>query len=61
MTYEDALKLFRQGHFRELIDRFKNTGNTARHTEPKLRILVAYVLALTDEPSLAPPLSNVDH
>jgi len=61
MTYEDSLKLFRKGHFRELIDGFKSTGTATRHAEPKLRILFAYVLALTDETSLAATLSNVDH
>src|SRR6266550_4326308 len=61
MTHEDALKLFRKGHFRELIDRFKKTGNAGQDTEPNLRILLAYVLALTDDTSLATSLSNLDH
>src|SRR5712691_2679081 len=52
MTYEDALRLFRKGHFHELISTFKDSGRW-RDGDLNLRVLSAYALALSGQTSLA--------
>src|SRR5689334_12326789 len=52
MTYDDALKQLRRGHFRELIDSF-NEQNQLRDGDLRSRILLAYVLALAGRTSSA--------
>src|SRR5882672_704994 len=59
MTYADASRLFRQGRFREIIDGFKRLGSSAT-TDRQLSLLVAYVLALTDDTVAAAQLLKVD-
>jgi DNA-binding NtrC family response regulator/tetratricopeptide (TPR) repeat protein len=52
MTYDDALKQLRRGHFRELIDSF-NEQIKLRDGDLRSRILLGYVLALTGRTSSA--------
>jgi len=59
MTYAEASRLFRHGRFREIIDGFKGSRNTPT-TDRQLSLLVAYVLALTDDAASAAPLINID-
>jgi hypothetical protein len=59
MTYQDALRLFRSEHFRELIETCNRSGS-AREAEPNLRILLAYVFALTDDTNAAATLLDID-
>ena len=60
MTFEGASRLFRQGRFRELIDAFVSSGKVQRIVDPKLRVLLAYVMALADETPLASSLASAD-
>src|SRR5262245_7003458 len=52
MTYDDALKLLRRGHFRDLINSFTE-HNQFRDADLRSRVLFAYVLALTGRTSAA--------
>src|SRR4030095_844570 len=52
MTYDDALKLLRRGHFRDLIN-FFSEQNRLRDADLRSRVLLAYVLALTGRTSSA--------
>ena len=54
MTYDDALKLFQRGHFRDLLN-FFNEHNHLRDADLRSRVLFAYVLALTGRTS---PISS---
>jgi DNA-binding NtrC family response regulator len=59
MTYDDAVKLFRKGHFRELINGFKESGRW-RDVDPDSRILFAYVLALCGQTSFANSVIRIE-
>ena len=59
MTYDDAVKLFRKGHFRELINGFKESGR-CQGLDPNSRILFAYVLALCGQTSLATAVIRIE-
>src|SRR5262245_9764462 len=52
MTYDDALKLLRRGHFRDLIS-FLSQQNQLRDADLRWQVLFAYVLALTGRTSSA--------
>ena len=59
MTYDDALKLLRRGHLRELINSF-NEESQLRDADLRSRILLAYVLALTGRTSSASSILAFD-
>jgi DNA-binding NtrC family response regulator/tetratricopeptide (TPR) repeat protein len=59
MTYDDAVKLFRKGHFRELINGFKESGRW-RDIDPNSRVLFAYVLALCGQTSFATSVIRIE-
>ena len=52
MTYDDALKLLRRGHFRDLIS-FLSQQNQSRDADLRWQVLFAYVLAVTGRTSSA--------
>jgi DNA-binding NtrC family response regulator/tetratricopeptide (TPR) repeat protein len=59
MTYDDAVKQLRRGHFRELINSFLEQ-NQLRDADLRSRILLAYVLALTGRTSSASSILAFD-
>jgi DNA-binding NtrC family response regulator len=48
MTYDQALRLFRRGHFRQLVES-ATTADQLRQSEPNLRVLIGYALALAGD------------
>ena len=59
MTHEQGLRLFRKGHFRQLIESV-NAGGQLQHLEPSVRVLVGYALALAGDTNRARSVLSVD-